>query len=113
MENFSEMYPGMIITYIVKPLLNIRFTWLTEITKMEKYKYFIDEQRFGPYKFWHHQHFFSEKENGVEIRDVVHYVMPAGIVGNLLHLLFVKRELEKIFEFRNKKMKLLLEKRSE
>ncbi|MFA8342453.1 MAG: hypothetical protein ACEPO8_05720 [Rhodothermaceae bacterium] len=112
LENFSEMYPGMIITYVIKPVLNFRFTWVTEITQMKKEKYFIDEQRFGPYKFWHHQHLFNETENGVEVRDIVHYVMPMGFIGNLIHKFFVKRELERIFEYRNKKMKLLLENNS-
>ena len=51
-----KMYPGMIISYKVSPLLSIPTTWVTEITQVEKYKFFIDEQRVGPYTMWHHQH---------------------------------------------------------
>lgn len=108
-ENFTEMYPGMIITYIVKPVLNIKFRWVTEITQMEKYKFFIDEQRFGPYKFWHHQHFFRETETGIEVKDIVHYALPFGIFGSLTHKILVQKELQRIFDYRNSKLKLFFE----
>ena len=51
-----EMYEGMIIQYTIAPLLNIPMNWVTEITHIKDKAYFIDEQRFGPYAFWHHQH---------------------------------------------------------
>lgn len=81
------MYPGMIITYQVSPLLGVGMSWVTEITHVEEPRYFVDEQRFGPYRFWHHQHHFSEIEGGVEMRDIVNYAPPtpaAGIIDRVL-----------------------------
>ena len=66
----EKMYPGMIITYEVSPLLNIKMKWVTEITQVVEKKFFIDEQRIGPYSLWHHQHFFEEKDEGVLMTDI-------------------------------------------
>lgn len=96
----DEMYPGQIITYTVKPLLGIPLRWATEISQVEEGKFFIDEQRFGPYAFWHHQHFFEEKDGGVLMKDVVHYGMPLGYLGRFANWLFVKKQLNSIFDFR-------------
>ena len=76
------VYPGQIIEYKVKPLFRIPLYWMTEITQVKEGAYFIDEQRFGPYKFWHHQHFFRATENGTEIEDIVHYRLPLGFIGD-------------------------------
>ncbi|MFP4369186.1 MAG: SRPBCC family protein [Bacteroidota bacterium] len=100
----EKMYPGMIVTYKVHPLFGIPLTWVTEITQVREPHYFIDEQRAGPYKFWHHQHIFEEKDGGVNMRDIVHYGLPFGFIGNLIHPLVVKRKLNDIFEFREKKV---------
>lgn len=96
----EEIYPGMLIKYRVSAIANIPMNWVTEITQAEREKYFIDEQRFGPYKFWHHQHHFRAVENGVEIRDIVNYALPFGIFGRLAHAVKVKGQLQEIFEFR-------------
>ncbi|QNF35201.1 SRPBCC family protein [Adhaeribacter swui] len=96
-----KMYPGQIITYYVKPLLGIKLFWMTEITHVADKKYFVDEQRFGPYTLWHHTHFFKEIPGGVEMRDQVHYKLPFGPLGDLVHGLFVKKQLEGIFAYRN------------
>lgn len=100
----KKMYPGMIITYKVHPLLGIPLKWATEITHVEDYKYFVDEQRFGPYKFWHHQHKFYEVEGGVEMVDILHYKVGFGFIGKIMNSLFVKRQLEEIFRFRYNKL---------
>lgn len=100
----EKMYAGMIIAYKVKPIPLLNFNWVTEITQVKEKEFFIDEQRFGPYKFWHHQHFFEEIENGVLVKDEVNYLLPYGIIGKLA-LPFVKSRLNKIFDFREKKMK--------
>src|SRR3712207_1540996 len=55
----QETYPGQIITYTVKPLFGVPLFWMTEITHMEKMRFFVDEQRKGPYRLWHHQHHFE------------------------------------------------------
>ena len=92
----EKMHAGMIITYVVEPLLKIKMNWVTEITNMQEPFYFVDEQRFGPYKFWHHQHIFKEIDGGVEVTDIVHYKIRAGIFSSLINKLIVKNELQKI-----------------
>lgn len=98
----EKMYPGLIITYTVKPILNIKMQWVTEITQVREPYYFIDEQRSGPYKLWHHQHFFTEIENGVKMDDIIHYKIPFGIFGAPAKNIVVENQLKKIFEFRTK-----------
>jgi ligand-binding SRPBCC domain-containing protein len=97
----TGMYPGQIITYSVRPIAGIPVTWVTEITQVKKGEYFIDEQRFGPYKFWHHKHFFMEVPGGVEMTDIVHYALPLDPFSRIF-LPFVKKKLEEIFQFRSK-----------
>ncbi len=98
------MYPGQIILYYVRPLLGIKTEWITEITYVNEKKYFVDEQRFGPYKMWHHKHFLKEIPGGVEMEDIIDYRVPFGIVGKLMHPLVIKPKLDDIFEFRRKKL---------
>ena len=100
----KKMFPGQIIEYILTPVFNIPFKWVTEITHVKQKKYFVDEQRFGPYSFWHHKHFIKEVEGGVIMEDIVHYKLPLGIIGRLAHRLFVKNKVEEIFSFRRKKL---------
>ncbi len=99
-----EMYPGQIIQYIVTPILGIKAKWVTEITHVEDKKYFVDEQRFGPYAFWHHKHFIREIPGGVEMEDIIDYKVPMGILGQLVHPFLVKPKLDEIFEYRRKKL---------
>ncbi len=96
----AKVYPGQIIEYSVKPLLRIPLYWMTEITQVKHQAYFIDEQRFGPYAFWHHQHFFSATPEGTSIEDIVHYRLPLGWIGDIAHRLFIRKQLEQIFTFR-------------
>jgi ligand-binding SRPBCC domain-containing protein len=103
----DKMYTGMIITYKVKPIAGIPLNWMTEITHIEDKKYFIDEQRFGPYSLWHHQHWFKEIEGGVEMIDKVNYKLPLGFLGDIANTIFVKKQLEGIFEYRYKKLEQL------
>ena len=98
----EEMYSGQVMTYKVKPLFGIPLFWMTEITHVEDKKYFVDEQRVGPYNLWHHQHHFSEVEGGVLMTDEVNYGIPLGFIGRLAHWLFVGREVNAIFEHRFK-----------
>lgn len=96
------MYAGQIITYRVSPVLGIPLFWMTEITHVREGEYFVDEQRKGPYAMWHHQHFFKPIPGGVEMTDIVNYELPLGILGDIAHLLFVKKQVEGIFEYRVK-----------
>lgn len=98
----GKMYPGQIITYIVTPVLGIPLNWCTEITHVQDKRYFVDEQRFGPYSLWHHQHWFEQVEGGVLMTDVVHYALPLGFLGRIAHTLFVRSKLNEIFDYREK-----------
>ncbi|RZK04160.1 MAG: hypothetical protein EOO43_22745 [Flavobacterium sp.] len=100
----GKMYPGLIITYKVSPLLGIKLNWMTEITQVEEEKYFIDEQRFGPFKFWHHQHHFKKIDGGVEMTDILTYGLPLGILGQFAHAVMVKNKVKEIFTFRENKV---------
>ncbi len=103
-QGHMNMYPGQIIEYIVKPVLGIPLYWMTEITHVQPQLYFIDEQRFGPYQLWHHQHHFRSIEGGVEMTDIIHYRNSFGFLGNIANSLFVENQLRKIFEYRFRKI---------
>ena len=96
----KKAYPGQIIQYTVRPILGIKINWVTEITQVRDKEFFIDEQRFGPYAFWHHKHFIKEIEGGVIMEDVIHYKPPFGFVGVLLNFLFINSKLNSIFKHR-------------
>ena len=96
----DQMSPGMIVTYRVRPFLGVGVNWVTEITHVEEPYRFVDEQRFGPYKFWHHQHMFREINGGVLTEDLVHYALPLAPLSNLAHALVVKNQLKRIFDHR-------------
>jgi len=100
----TKTYAGQIITYKIKPLLNIPMNWVTEITQCVEGQYFIDEQRFGPYKFWHHQHHFMKTEGGVLMQDILHYALPFGPLGELMGKLFIHKKVMNIFSYREKKL---------
>ncbi|MGV3696209.1 SRPBCC family protein [Flavobacterium sp.] len=99
-----DIFAGQIIQYIVKPLLGIPVKWVTEITHVVDKKYFVDEQRFGPYALWHHKHFLKEIPGGVEMEDIVDYKLPMGFLGRMVHPFLVKPKLEEIFEYRRQKL---------
>lgn len=99
-----KMYPGQIIHYTVTPVLGIKLQWVTEITHVVDKAFFVDEQRYGPYKFWHHKHFLKEIPGGTEMEDIVHYKLPYGFLGRFMHPLLVRPKLEEIFEYRHKKL---------
>lgn len=96
----GDIHPGQMISYYVRPLLGIKLFWLTEITHVIPGKMFVDEQRRGPYALWHHAHHFREVPGGVEMIDLVHYELPLGWLGNIMHGLFIRKKLNTIFDFR-------------
>lgn len=98
----ESAYEGMIIAYTVRPLLGIPTTWVTEITHVVPQKYFVDEQRVGPYKLWHHEHHIEPVENGVLMKDIVSYSPPLGVLGQVANALVIRKKLEEIFEYRKK-----------
>jgi len=108
-QNLPEkMYPGMIISYIVKPVLGIKMLWVTEITHVEEMRYFVDEQRIGPYSMWHHQHFIEPYGQGVLMTDIVSYSPPLGFLGALANSIFISKQLKTIFDYRAEVLEKLL-----
>ncbi len=105
--NGGRMYPGQIIAYKVRPLPVFDASWVTEITQVQEKKFFIDEQRFGPYKFWHHQHIIKEVPDGVEMTDIVSYKLPLGFIGRWFGGWMVRRQLKNIFDYRSRQMEKL------
>lgn len=100
----DKIYEGMIISYTVRPLWGIPTNWVTEITHIRDKSYFVDEQRVGPYKIWHHQHIIMPKGDGVLMKDIVSYQPPLGWIGSLANTLFIKNKLNEIFDFRTKEL---------
>lgn len=96
----EEIYEGMKIDYIVKPLLKIPMRWQTEIINVTKGKHFTDRQVKGPYKLWEHTHIFKPVQDGVLMQDIVNYQLPFGFIGNIAHSLIVKKKIENIFTYR-------------
>ena len=96
----DKMYPGMVICYKVSPLLGIKTTWVTEITQLVEKKYFVDEQRVGPYSIWQHQHIIEPIENGTLMTDIVSYAPPLGFIGAIANSLIIKNKLNEIFDYR-------------
>ena len=97
----AEIHPGLMIRYTVTPLLNIRMTWLTEITHVQAPHYFVDEQRVGPYRLWHHEHSFrAANAKETEVSDLIHYAPPLGPVGAVLQRLLIGPQLLRIFDYR-------------
>lgn len=104
LADLDSMYAGQIIGYVVRPVLGIPLEWISEIKHVEPGRFFVDDQRFGPYSMWFHQHFFREIPGGVEMRDAVFYRLPLGWLGRLAHFLFVKKMLAGIFDYRFQKL---------
>ena len=101
----DKMYPGQLIRYFLSILPFIKLHWVTEIKYVSEPFYFVDEQRFGPYALWHHQHHFKEVKDGVEMIDEVNYAIPFGLIGRLAAWLFVVQEVNTIFDYRFKVIK--------
>jgi len=103
----EKLYAGQILEYRVAPIWRIPLYWKTEITVVQDNKLFIDEQRKGPYRLWHHEHYFKAIDGGVEMTDIVHYRNPFGVLGRWVNDLFVKKRLLKIFQYRHNKIEEL------
>ncbi len=96
----DKIYAGQIIQYMVTPVMGIPTKWVTEITHVDDGNYFVDEQRFGPYSLWHHKHFIKAIKNGVEMKDIIDYKIPLGIIGRIAQPILVAPKLKEIFEYR-------------
>ncbi len=107
----DKMYEGLIITYKIKPMLNIPLNWCTEITHIKDHFFFVDEQRKGPYNIWHHEHHFKAVEGGVLMTDILHYDIGMSIFGWIAGQLFVHKKVKQIFKFRYKTLESYFNKR--
>jgi ligand-binding SRPBCC domain-containing protein len=104
----KEIYSGLMIRYRVRPLMGIPLIWVTEITHARGPYYFCDEQRVGPYRLWHHEHFFEELPGGmVRVRDLIHYALPFSPPSEIVHPLLVAPQLRRIFAYRRQKLAAL------
>lgn len=98
----AHMYPGLIIAYRVRPLIHIPVTWVTEITHVSDLHFFVDEQRVGPYRIWHHEHRFEELPVGVKMSDLVTYALPFDPWSRPIHRWIVAPQLKALFAYRHK-----------
>jgi len=98
------MFNGMIVEYRIKiPFLGIQ-QWVAEIKHIREFHSFVDEQRIGPYAFWYHYHELNEVENGVRLIDRVNYEVPWSFAGRLLHIIIIRKTLDRIFDHRREKL---------
>ena len=100
----QEMFEGQLIEYRVEFIPGVRSLWLTEIAQIRDREYFVDEQRIGPYRFWYHEHTFEETAAGTKMTDRVTYMVPFGLMGDILNHLWIAKRLHAIFEFRQNKI---------
>ena len=96
----DQIHEKMVIVYHVSPLFSIPLKWVTTIISVVPNQSFIDIQQRGPFKKWHHLHTFTETKDGVLMTDLVTYELPFGIIGDLTHNILVKKEIEKLFQYR-------------
>ena len=102
-----EMRPGATIAYKLR-VRGMPIRWLTEIEQWKPPFEFVDVQTKGPYKLWRHTHRFTAAGGGTRIADAVEYTLPLGPLGRLAHWLQVRRDLSKIFDYREKTVRALL-----
>jgi len=102
------IYNGQIIHYRIQILPLVRVNWVTEIKNVEPLSSFMDEQRFGPYKFWLHHHQFMMSDHGVDIIDTVHYSIGFSFFGEIMHYLWINRQLAHIFRYRKERIESLV-----
>lgn len=100
----ARMYPGLLIEYRISPLSGVWLSWLTEIRHLREQEYFVDEQRAGPYRLWYHEHHFAAVAGGTRMTDRVTYEVGWGPAGWLAERLWVRRQLEEIFDYRERKV---------
>jgi ligand-binding SRPBCC domain-containing protein len=96
----ARMYAGQMIEYRVGIVPGLWSRWVTEITHVREGEYFVDEQRLGPYRLWHHEHRFQPAPGGLHMTDHVTYDPGWGWLGGAAQALWIERKLRTIFDFR-------------
>lgn len=102
-----RMCEGTVIDYRLR-LHGLPLRWRSRIERWEPRRTFVDRQVHGPYRIWHHRHEFEVAGSGTIVRDIVHYAMPWGPLGQLAHVLLVRRDLARIFDYRTEAVKRVL-----
>lgn len=124
-HNLEELTPSFLRFHVLSPpgiriqqgtelkyrlsLRGLPVYWTTEIRVWRPPFLFVDLQRKGPYRLWHHTHRFQSWNGGTKMTDIVRYRLPFGILGTLAHTLFVKRDVEKIFDYRRQMVEALFD----
>jgi len=99
----ERIHKGSEIRYTLR-VRGLPVFWTTEIRSWDPPFRFTDVQRKGPYRLWHHTHRFEAKDGGTRMTDVVRYRLPLGVLGAIAHRFFVKKDVEKIFDYRREKI---------
>ncbi len=99
-QDAETIYPGQIIVHRVRILPGVKRRWVSEITALEHGRWFIDEQRAGPFKFWQHRHALDDTDGGTLVRDTLRYALPLSPLSEIAHPWLVRPMLEKLFRFR-------------
>ena len=94
-----EMQAGTRIDYRIR-MRGLPIVWETEIAEWDPPRRFVDVQLRGPYRRWEHTHEFVAMAGGTLVRDVVHYELPAGWLGEAARRLVVARDISNIFDYR-------------
>jgi ligand-binding SRPBCC domain-containing protein len=95
-----DIHEGVVIDYRLR-VRGIRLNWRTLIRTWDPPHRFVDEQIRGPYRLWHHEHRFERVDGGTRMQDRVRY---APIGGALINALFVRRDVERIFQYRARQL---------
>ncbi len=99
-----DMKEGTLIDYTIN-IMFMPIRWRTLITKYNPPNIFVDQQLSGPYSMWHHTHTFEQlSDDETLIKDEVIYSIPFAFIGKIIHYLYIKGELEKIFTYRKNKI---------
>ena len=101
------MAPGALIEYALR-LHRVPLRWVSRIEEWRTGRCFVDRQVRGPYRLWHHRHEFAARGDDTVVRDRVHYALPLGRLGDLVHAALVRGDLERIFDFRRDAVERLL-----
>ena len=101
-----RMYVGQMIEYRIGIIPGFATRWLTEITHLRECEFFVDEQRLGPYKIWHHEHHFMRSAIGlgVQMIDRITYDPGWGFLGGVVNALWIRQQLTRIFDYRAAKV---------
>jgi ligand-binding SRPBCC domain-containing protein len=102
-----QLHAGSLIEYKLR-VRGLPMRWTSEIAVWEPPYRFVDDQIYGPYKLWHHEHTFASENGGTRIGDHVDYALPFGVLGQIAHRVMVRRDVENIFKFRQQRLEELL-----